>query len=231
MLNKVKPGSQMYQFLNDYPEKGANRGYTWNPIKGKCPHACSYCYAARTHGTPLRLDEKALKDNLGTGNFIFVGSSTDMWAYLCYSWWIELILIYCCIFDNRYLFQTKAPQRFNEPKFIFPPNNILGTTIETNRLYDYTISKAPPVGHRVAWMKEINLPKMVSIEPIMDFDLEVMVQWIREINPEFVSIGADSGHHHLPEPTPEKVERLIGELKQFTRVIEKSNLKRLTDGN
>ena len=29
---------------------------------------------------PLHLEEKELKVNLGEGNFIFVGSSTDEWA-------------------------------------------------------------------------------------------------------------------------------------------------------
>ena len=68
---------------------------------------------------------------------------------------------------------------------------------------------------------------MVSIEPIMDFDLEVMVKWMQEIKPEFVSIGADSGNNHLPEPTPEKVKALIEALQEFTFVKIKDNLKRL----
>jgi len=41
-LNKVKPNSNMYQFLNDYPIPGSNRGYTWNTVKGKCSHGCHY---------------------------------------------------------------------------------------------------------------------------------------------------------------------------------------------
>jgi hypothetical protein len=38
-MNKVKLTSNMYQFLN---EMSGGKGYTWNPIKGTCPHQCSY---------------------------------------------------------------------------------------------------------------------------------------------------------------------------------------------
>jgi hypothetical protein len=68
---------------------------------------------------------------------------------------------------------------------------------------------------------------MVSIEPIMDFELFYFAEWIREIAPEFVSIGADSKGHHLPEPPAEKVRELITELEKFTKVIQKDNLKRI----
>ena len=73
-LNKVS--GNMYDFVT----------HTWNPIKGICPHACSYCYMKdinkryKKQPKPLHLDEKELKTNLGSGNTIFVGSSCDMWA-------------------------------------------------------------------------------------------------------------------------------------------------------
>jgi len=78
-------------------------------------------------------------------------------------------------------------------------------------------------------MMQIQLPKMVSIEPIMDFDLDVMVDWMRQIKPEFISIGADSKGHKLPEPSTDKVQALIEALKEFTSVRCKPNLKRLLD--
>ena len=68
----------------------------------------------------------------------------------------------------------------------------------------------------------------VSIEPILDFDVDVLVSWIKQINPEFVSIGADSKSHNLPEPPAWKVKKLIEELKKITNVKIKDNLKRLT---
>ena len=69
---------------------------------------------------------------------------------------------------------------------------------------------------------------MVSIEPIMDFELDEFVHGLRVIQPDFVSIGADSMGHDLPEPSPEKVMELIHALMEFTEVLLKPNLKRIT---
>jgi hypothetical protein len=107
-----------------------------------------------------------------------------------------------------------------------PPDSILGTTIETNR--DYHISQAPNPRARVLGICDLLCPRMVSIEPIMDFDLDVLVAWINQINPDFVSIGADSKGHNLQEPSADKVDRLIQELSDFTEVKVKGNLKRLS---
>lgn len=221
-MNKVKTGSNMYQFLND----NGGRGYTWNVIKGKCPHLCNYCYCKRWgKQRPLHFDEKELKTDLGSGNFIFVGSSCDMWAQAIPKDNIGRILDYCGP-GNRYLFQSKNPARFND--FLLPKETLLGTTIESNRCCcDFTLG-APCTCERYFAMGQItNRPKMISIEPIMDFDLDVMVRWMQEIKPEFVSIGADSGNNHLPEPPADKVQALIKELEEFTMVKIKDNLKRI----
>jgi len=199
--------------------------HTWNPIRGKCPHDCSYCYMKVFNVGEFRFVPEELNTNLGDGNFIFVGSSTDMWVRQAQSFWLDQILTHCQQYNNRYLFQSKMPERFSG--FVFPDNTILGTTLETNRLYDDGISKAPPVGHRVTWMKELILPKMISIEPIMDFDLDYFIDWIQQIAPEFVSIGADSKGHKLPEPNSDKVQTLVEELQKITTVKVKDNLSRL----
>jgi len=223
-LNKVKVGGQMYQFLN---EMSGGNGYTFNVIKGKCPHDCSYCYMKIFPQKELRFDNSELKTDLGRGNFIFVGSSCDMWAENIPLDWIIKTLNHCVWYEdgNSYLFQSKNPIRFNG--WDFPKNTILGTTIESNRCCCDFTPNAPCTSQRYLSMKKIALPKMVSIEPIMDFDLDVMVRWIAEIKPEFVSIGADSRGHKLPEPLPDKVKALIEALKEFTEVKIKSNLNRL----
>ena len=60
------------------------------------------------------------------------------------------------------------------------------------------------------------------------FDLKQFVGMIKEINPEYVSIGANSNPKvKLPEPSPEKLKALIKELRKFTEVKLKDNLKRL----
>ncbi len=215
-LNKQK--GNMYPFVT----------HTWNAIKGKCPHDCSYCYMKVYTQPELHFDEKELRANLGNNNFIFVGSSCDMWAYEVPNDWITKVLKHCRDNDayNKYLFQSKNPARFQDWLGMFPDNIVLGCTIETNRPYLET-SHAPTTIYRMESMLLIPYPKMVSIEPIMDFDLDTLSSWIKEIDPEFVSIGADSKGHNLPEPPLEKVLNLIEELKDITTVKIKDNLKRI----
>lgn len=215
MLNKQN--GNMYSWVS----------HTWNPIRGKCPHDCLYCYMKKYPQPGLHLDEKCLKDYLGEGNIIFVGSSTDMWAVECPDGWIDPVLEICRSFrQNTYLFQSKNPARFIEWAREFPAHIILGTTIETNR--DTGISKAPDASARADAMAEIiGVRKMISIEPVMDFDLQEMIDYIGQVQPEFVSIGADSKNCNLPEPSGQKVKELISEAKKLTKVKTKANLKRL----
>lgn len=215
-LNKQK--GDMYPFVT----------HTWNPIRGKCPHNCSYCYMKGFPVGEFRFIEKEMETDLGSGGFIFVGSSTDAWAYEAVSNWLLKVLEHCRRYPhNQYLFQSKNPTRFNLFIDFMPPNYILGSTIETNR--DYELSQAPTPEARFLAMRDLSQPKMISIEPIMDFDLDIMINWIKQIAPEFVSIGADSKGHNLPEPSGGKIPRLIEGLQGITSVKVKSNLKRLVN--
>lgn len=215
----------MYQFVDA----------TWNPIKGVCQHDCSYCYMKVFPLGKLRLDEKELKVNLDEATFIFVGSSTDMWADNVPYEWIDRVLERCRESPAvKYLFQTKDPSRFLQGVLQgankFPPRTVLGTTIETNRDIS-SISKAPSTERRAFDIGAFHgvFETMVTIEPVLDFDLEPMVELIKIAEPTWVNIGADSKGHHLPEPSKDKIEQLITELKKFTEVRQKKNIKRLYD--
>jgi len=63
---------------------------------------------------------------------------------------------------------------------------------------------------------------MVTIEPVMDFDLNVMIDWVENINPCMVWLGYDSGKNRLPEPELEKVRSLHWQLskKGFTVILK-----------
>lgn len=205
--------------------------HTWNPIRGKCPHECSYCYMKKFKVGELRLDIRSSIDDLGKDNVIFVGSSTDMFARMVPEEWISRVLVKCNEYpENTYLFQTKNPRRFLEFLGGFPPKRILGTTIETNR--DYPVSNAPPPVERFMAMGSFSfngVDKMVSIEPIMDFDLPVLSSWMYRIRPKFISIGADSKGNNLAEPDAEKLKLFINEMQKLTEVKIKNNLNRILE--
>jgi DNA repair photolyase len=215
-LNKSK--GNMYPWIT----------HTWNPLGGKCPHGCTYCYMHRWgKQKPAHFDEKELKTDLGSGNFIFVGSSCDMFAESIPERWIEETLIHCANFDNTYLFQSKKPQRFHYFSE-YPEKCLFCTTIETNRIYD-VMRYSPIPQKRANTMGPISdmYKTYVTIEPIMDFDLPEMVELIRACYPTQINIGADSGNNHLPEPSKEKLLELISELQKFTTIARKTNLSRL----
>jgi protein gp37 len=173
---------------------------------------------------PIRLDDTELRENLGRDNIIFVGSSTDMFAEDVPDRWINKVLARCKLFDNTYLFQSKNPKRFSDFDGNYPTKTIFGTTIETNR--ENNLANAPSRTERVKYIMDRG-KSMITIEPIMDFDLESFVETIKAIQPEWVNIGADSKNHSLPEPTREKVDALIIELLKFTEIKKKHNLNRL----
>jgi hypothetical protein len=125
--------------------------------------------------------------------------------------------------DKTFLIQSKNPRTFDRVQF--PDNVILGIMLETNRddLCE-GISKAPKPSQRYRDFLEVKHPvKMVTIEPVMDFDLDVMVAWMENVNPCMVWLGYDSRKSRLPEPELEKVKRLYWELGMhgFTVVLKK----------
>jgi DNA repair photolyase len=216
-LNKSK--GNMYKFIT----------HTFNVLKGACEIDCSYCYMKRWGKlNPVRFDEKELKTNLGEGNYIFVGSSCDMFSNSIPDEQIIRIFEYCQGFNNKYFFQTKNPERFSS--FDLAGDVSLCTTIETNRYYPEFMGNAPhPLKRGYHFSRLSGWSKYLTIEPIMDFDMEEFIEIIEDIDPIQINIGADSGKHNLPEPSKEKTLTLINKLKELDFNINlKSNLKRIT---
>jgi DNA repair photolyase len=221
MLNQVSKKGNMYQWVDA----------TYNVVSGACAHDCKYCYVKQWGELkPIHINEKLLTLDLGTGKTIFVGSGIDLFAENVKAEWIEKIMKHCKEYDNIYLFQSKNPQRFYEFQFSMPEKVILGTTLETNRDTS-SISKAPPTTERARIMHDLRVGGyrvMLSVEPVLEFDLDEFAKMLIDINPEFISIGADSKGHSLPEPSVEKVKALIEQLEaKGIKVLQKSNLKRL----
>ena len=210
--------------------------HTHTHLGGECPHQCSYCYVnnprfgrpARYQG-PLRLIEDEFKVKYGTGKTIFMENCNDMWAEEVPHNFIMDILDHCWKYpDNTYVFQTKNPARYGKYwDELSAMNVILGATIETNRDI-HGISFAPKPESRIIPMAFLPARKFVTIEPILDFDVEILAERVAWTNPEFVNIGADSKGHGLPEPPMWKVEALVKSLQRSgIEIREKHNLERL----
>jgi len=206
----------------------------WSPFAG-CEHDCIYCKSSfqrqlkrwakkncpgchefSPHEHPLRLDQKLPKTKYM--QFIFTCSSGDI--AFCSTEYLERIITRIRSEPDRtFLIQSKDPCTFN--RVIFPKNVILGTTLETNRGdLPEGISKAPKPSQRYKDFVKVNHPlKMVTIEPVIDFDLDVMIDWVENINPCMVWLGYDSGKNKLPEPELEKVKNLHWELAKKGFVV------------
>ena len=66
----------------------------------------------------------------------------------------------------------------------------------------------------------------VTAEPLMQFDLDEMVEYIRRCNPKQVNIGRNTNRKvELPEPTADEVKALVEELEKFTKVEIKKNAR------
>ena len=206
-------------------------------IEGRCAHDCKYCYVSGTaHARPpkydglIRLNEAEFNTQYGEGKTIFVEHCNDIFGPGVKDAWVRRIMAHCCTWpNNTYVFQSKNP-KFRRFRNFLPPQSLLGVTIETNR--DMTgITKAPAPAERVMRMQAIagmGHHAFVTIEPILRFDLDELVQMVKSIDPVFVNIGADSKNHGLEEPTIEEVEVLASRIAELgIEVKEKHNMERL----
>lgn len=172
---------------------------------------CQQCYEYEPHSHPERLDDKL--PNTKYMQFIFTCSSGDI--AFCPTDYLEKIIARIKKEPAKnFLIQSKNPRTFNRVKF--PSNVILGTTIETNKddLYEGA-AKAPLPSERFEEFAKVNHPlKMVTIEPVIDFNLATMVDWMKKIKPCMIWLGYDSDNNNLPEPELWKVQKLHWELSK-----------------
>ena len=218
--------------------------HTWNTVKGECPHGCAYCYMKRWgKQKPVRFDESELKTELNStswfmrqNNFIFVGSSCDMFAENIPDEWIKKTLKHMEKFDSKYLLQTKNPQRVLDfiDACVITDKCIVCTTIESDSFYPEIMKNSPQPMQRSIAMQELSeiIDTYVTIEPILEFNLEHMVTMIKRCSPKQVNIGFNTSFKiKLPEPSEIKTIELIHELRRFTKVVLKSNSKRIIKDN
>lgn len=213
---------------------------TWNVFVG-CRFDCIYCNARKAALTRFKhldrykdgfqphLVESELSKTFKPGETIFVGYMGDI-SFASWEVMTHILSRVQQFPDTRFLFCTKNPACFHNWNLRLPDNVVLAITIETNRVNVF--SKSPKPYYRFLNLFGIDHPhKMVSIEPIMDFDLPYLVGWIETLKPEIVEVGADNYHNNLPEPSPEKLNALLSSLREICpTVIEKDGLARLKGG-
>jgi DNA repair photolyase len=220
---------------------------TWNPISG-CFFNCVYCWAKELALTKLKnshrysrgfkpsLNESEFRLKFSSGDLVFVSDMGDMFGDFIPEAWIKRVLDHIRQFPEAdFLFMTKNPKRYLTLLPYIPRNAILGVTIETTKdeiMQNDKISIAPLPTKRYEAMKALDWDKkMLSIEPILDFDLNTFTKWIDEINPFIIYVGYDNYSNKLREPTLKETTKLLNMLPETSLVIRKTIRPAWFEGN
>ena len=86
---------------------------------------------------------------------------------------------------------------------------------------------SPEIEERVRAMEKIvdmGIDTYVTAEPLMQFDLDKMIEYIKRCKPLQVNIGRNTNRKvQLPEPPANEAKVLVMELEKFTTVEIKKN--------
>ena len=229
-INVEIPATSPKERVMEPPSNMYADAKTWNPFKG-CGFDCTYCepsfqkqskrqknlcqdcykYAPHCHVDRL--------DKIPSAKIIFVCGNADV--SFCPPDFMQRIVDRICEHNVRspqkiYYLQSKRPAYFEPFLGSLPGNVILLTTLETNRDQGYReISKAPLPSERYQQFKALKYPrKVVTIEPMLDFDLKVFAKWMLDLHPEYVWLGFNSKPESvkLPEPSEKKVQKFMEKL-------------------
>ncbi|MCY2928210.1 MAG: radical SAM protein [Planctomycetota bacterium] len=219
---------------------------TWSPFKG-CRFDCTYCIPSfqkqakrqkkrcqKCYKYVPHCHEKRLAEIPST-QIVFVGGNADI--SFCPPAFTRRIIARIVAHSKRkphktFYLQSKRPVYFEQFLKELPENVILLTTLETNRDKGYeAVSKAPLPSVRFKQFKALKFPrKVLTVEPILDFDLPTFVNWIRSIRPQYVWLGFNSkpASVQLPEPSEAKVQKLADRLLKAGIEIRGKTLRGVT---
>lgn len=216
---------------------------TWNPFQGcefdctycgptfkaqakRQMHNCRQCYQYSPHVHPDRLKK------IPSAETVFVCGNADI-AFCDPGFTIKILEAIrdhnarCP--DKTYYLQSKRPKYLDQFLKDLPGNVVLVTTLETNRDAGYgSVSKAPPPSERFKQFLALKNPrKVVTIEPVMDFDTEVFSRWMIDLQPEYVWLGfnSHSASAPLPEPSEAKMQEFVRRVSAAGIPIKGKKLK------
>lgn len=207
---------------------------TWNPFLG-CRYDCVYCESSfkkvlkwiarrnlcqdcrdyRPHYHPERLRTARIP----SARTVFVFGQGDI--SFCEPDYVRMtfrvIKAHRPRIQKDYYFQSKNPVCLEQYIGEYPRNSILVTTLETNRDEGYEwISRAPVPSVRFRDFLGLDYPsKVVTIEPVIDFDLDEFLEWMLKLNDQgslrYVWYGYNSnpGKVRLPEPSVGKSQEFV----------------------
>lgn len=183
---------------------------------------CQDCYDYTPHYHPERLKTSKIPST----PIVFVNGTGDI-AFCEPSYMRKIFAVIDAHKPRKpktYYFQSKNPFLFRLYLDWFRANEdkvILVTTLETNRDYGYSeISKAPEPSVRFTDFYSLDYPrKVLTIEPILDFDLEMFTWMVTRLHDqgtlEYVWLGFDSKNCGLPDPSVEKTQRFVDNLQEY----------------
>lgn len=181
-------------------------------------------------GDPF-VDIRQMTTKFKPNDLVFVCSCNDLFTNNVPSFMIEEILKYCQKFkETTFYFQSKNPIRMINFIEYINKKSILCTTIESCRNNQF-MGNTPDVFKRMKAMQVLNnygFKTEITIEPIMIYDCDLLIDMLRIAMPIKINIGANSNKRiKLPEPTKESILKLISECEKFTEVYLKTSLQRL----
>ena len=180
-----------------------SQGYTINPVKGKCPMGCSYCYARRMYdrfkwNPEIKLQSRWWSElDFIKPSRIFVGSTMELFGDWIPEDWLTKILYTCKEFNQHtYIFLTKCPQ--NLIKWSpFPENCWVGISVTNSHQYQTALQYSRCYDARIKFISFEPLLQHITITSPFEFGYlnwliigqqtpaskktEPKIEWVREI--------------------------------------------------
>jgi len=204
---------------------------TRNPVKGKCPNACPYCYAIEIYNNnkwdpSIRFRPEVLDDLPRKPCRVFVGSTMEL---LLFPEWLPAIFDRCRQHpEHTFIFLTKLPREL--PKWSpFPENCEVGVTVTDREAAHQAFFYIPLFRAKV---------KFLSLEPLLDDVTQYLYFWNLVRAVDGIIIGGMTGRkgklmqlqkEHFPQMRLEKLDAvgrkwtLLPRLEWVKRIIEEAD--------